>query len=227
MGLPTIVDDGDNAADAMVDMMLGQVGLDREMLRAMPHQTLLLPQPRRDLLFEEMIAWKDKKVDCCPKLLETGFDRCEEQFGELDAEPDGLLKMISLRTNYMHNSNLANMRTLKRGDKALNPLHIHPEDAASRGLEDGDVARIFNENGSVSTAVSYDSDLMPGVVALSHGYGHQQAPALRLANSLPGVNVNRLLPSGSGTFDPLSNMSHMNGVVVMVERDSDFYKMTA
>lgn len=219
LGLPTLLDNGEGAADAMVETILAQAGLTRETLRALPHQTKLLPQPPRDLLYDEMIAWADKKVDCCPALIETAFDRCEQLFGELDAEPDGLLKMISLRTNYMHNSNLANMRSLKRGDKALNPLHIHPDDAIDRGLADGDVARIFNDYGSVSTAIAYDSDLRPGVVALSHGYGHQRAPALSRANSLPGVNVNRLLPTGAGTFEPLSNMSHMNGVVVQVERE--------
>jgi hypothetical protein len=29
--------------------------------------------------------------------------------------------------------------------------------------------------------------------------------------------VNRLLASGPGTYDPLSNMAHMTGVVVEVE----------
>jgi anaerobic selenocysteine-containing dehydrogenase len=227
MGLPSMLDDGEEAGDALVDMILSQAGLDREGLRALPHQTKLLPQPARDLLYDEMIAWPDKRVDCCPSLVEGAFDRCEALFGELDAEPDGLLKMISLRTNYMHNSNLANMRSLKRGDKALNPLHIHPADAAARGLADGDVARIFNEHGSVVTAIRHDDDLLPGVVALSHGYGHERAPGISRANSLPGVNVNRLLPSGAGTYEPISNMSHMNGVIVQVERDAPPLAMTA
>ena len=128
---------------------------------------------------------------------------------------DDLLKMISLRTNYMHNSNLANMRSLKRGDKALTLLHIHPADAAARHLEDGAIARIVNEYGSVTAAITHDDDLLPGVVALSR------------ANGLPGVNANRLLPSGAGTYEPISNMSHMNGVVVRVERDADAYKLSA
>jgi hypothetical protein len=64
----------------------------------------------------------------------------------------------------------------------------------------------------------FDDTLLPGVVALTHGYGHGQAPGIRLANANPGVNVNRLLPTGLGSYEKLSNMSHMNGVPVTVER---------
>jgi hypothetical protein len=40
---------------------------------------------------------------------------------------------------------------------------------------------------------------------------------MRLANERPGVNVNRLLSSGPGSYDPLSNMAFMTGVPVEVE----------
>jgi len=32
------------------------------------------------------------------------------------------------------------------------------------------------------------------------------------------VNVNRLLPSGPGSYDPLSNMAYMTGIPVEVRR---------
>lgn len=52
---------------------------------------------------------------------------------------------------------------------------------------------------------------------MSHGYGHGAAPGLGLANRLPGVNVNRLMPNGAGSYEPVSNMSHLTGVVVGLE----------
>ena len=37
-----------------------------------------------------------------------------------------------------------------------------------------------------------------------------------VAHRHPGVNVNRLLPSGPGSYDPLSNQAFMTGIPVDV-----------
>ena len=126
--------------------------------------------------------------------------------------------MISLRTFYMHNGALANMKSLKLGKHAENSLHIHPVDAQSRQLAEGDLAHVFNRNGDVVTPVTFDETLRPGVVALTHGYGHINSPGISHANAAPGVNANRLMPTGPGSYEQLSNMSHMTGVPVSVER---------
>jgi hypothetical protein len=39
---------------------------------------------------------------------------------------------------------------------------------------------------------------------------------MKVASAAPGVNCNALLPSGPGSFDPLSNQSHMTGIPVEV-----------
>jgi len=217
LGLETVLDQGPDAHLQAIEALLAQAGLSIAKMRQLPHQTALLPQPRREDYFEDVVAWPDKLVDCCPPLIAEGFDRAEAIFQELKAEPAGTLKIISLRTHFMHNSSLANMPTL-RDRHALNPLHIHPADAAARGLGEGDTARIHNAHGGVTTAVTLDETLRPGVVAMSHGYGHEQAHGIRRANRLPGVNVNRLMPTGAGTYERLSNMSHMSGVTVTVEK---------
>jgi len=107
---------------------------------------------------------------------------------------------------------------MNRRNSAPNPLHIHPADAQARGLAEGDLAEVFNAFGQVVTPVTLDDTLLPGVVALSHGYGNADSPGLRTAHAAPGVNANRLMPTGVGSYEKLSNMSHMNGVVVEVER---------
>jgi hypothetical protein len=63
------------------------------------------------------------------------------------------------------------------------------------------------------------TDLMPGVVAATHGWGHARTD-MRIARERPGANVNRLLASGPGSYDPLSNMAHMTGIEVEVESAS-------
>ena len=49
------------------------------------------------------------------------------------------------------------------------PLHIHPDDAALRGLKDGDLVRLFNERGACLGGVVIDEVLRPGVVQMSTG----------------------------------------------------------
>jgi anaerobic selenocysteine-containing dehydrogenase len=218
LGLPSLLDGGPDDYLQTIEGVLAAADLSIAKLREMPHQTALLPQTPRDAVYTHLIMTADKKVDCCPPLFASALERCESIFVELEQEDPTLLKLISLRTHYMHNSHLANMRFFKDGRHALNPLHIHPADAQSRNMLNGDVARIYNGNGMVETAIEYDETLRPGVVALSHGYGHAKAPGIQRANALPGVNVNKLMPIGPGSYERLSNMSHMNGVVVHVEK---------
>ncbi len=49
------------------------------------------------------------------------------------------------------------------------PVRIHPDDAAARGLADGDVVRVFNDRGACLAGVVIDSGLRPAVVQLSTG----------------------------------------------------------
>ena len=126
------------------------------------------------------------------------------------------LKLISLRTNYMVNSWLHNLPSLKREVALDNPLHMHPEDAERLGLNDGDEVEVASGQGRIIANVVADGDLRRGVVAMTHGWGHANNPHLRLAHNHPGTNVNALLPTGPGSFDPLSNMSFMTGIPVTV-----------
>ena len=49
------------------------------------------------------------------------------------------------------------------------PVYICPEDAAKRGLQNGDVARLFNDRGSCLAGVVISDGLRPGVIQLSTG----------------------------------------------------------
>jgi biotin/methionine sulfoxide reductase len=48
-------------------------------------------------------------------------------------------------------------------------LHVHPLDAAERGIADGDVVRVFNDRGACLAGVILDDGLRPGVVRLPTG----------------------------------------------------------
>ena len=49
------------------------------------------------------------------------------------------------------------------------PIRIHPDDAAARGIADGDVVRVFNDRGSCLAGAVLSDDVRPGVVQLSTG----------------------------------------------------------
>ncbi|MGE3287758.1 MAG: molybdopterin-dependent oxidoreductase [Pseudonocardia sp.] len=48
-------------------------------------------------------------------------------------------------------------------------LRMHPEDAALRGLADGDLVRMFNDRGACLAGLRVDDALLPGVVQMSTG----------------------------------------------------------
>jgi len=53
-------------------------------------------------------------------------------------------------------------------------LEMNPEDAAARGLEDGDLAEAFNSRGHVVAKVAVSADYPPGTANLAEGWKQQQ-----------------------------------------------------
>ncbi len=49
------------------------------------------------------------------------------------------------------------------------PLWINPSDALARGIENGDVVKVYNERGAVLAGAYVTERLMPGVVYMDHG----------------------------------------------------------
>jgi biotin/methionine sulfoxide reductase len=49
------------------------------------------------------------------------------------------------------------------------PIHMHPDDAAGRGLSDGQVVRVFNDRGAIAAGLRVTADIRPGVVAMATG----------------------------------------------------------
>ncbi|MFX0578184.1 molybdopterin-dependent oxidoreductase [Nocardia nepalensis] len=57
------------------------------------------------------------------------------------------------------------------------PVRLHPEDAAARGLRDGDIVRIFNDRGSCLAGLVVDAAVRPQVAQLSTGAWYDPDPA--------------------------------------------------
>jgi anaerobic selenocysteine-containing dehydrogenase len=111
-----------------------------------------------------------------------------------------------------------NVDAFVKPPKHTNYLFIHPQDAEARGLAEGDLAEVKSGSGSVVVPVKRSDDLMRGVVALPHGWGHAQADGLSVARRTTGVNANALAADGPHAVERLSGMAHLTGIVVDVRK---------
>jgi hypothetical protein len=62
------------------------------------------------------------------------------------------------------------------------------------------------------------ADIVPGTIAVPHGWGHKGTGCWRLANTAGGVNVNQLMSSDPKDVEALAGMSWLTGVPVEVQR---------
>jgi anaerobic selenocysteine-containing dehydrogenase len=131
---------------------------------------------------------RSKRVDAAPALVLDDLTRLR------DAAPteDGELLLIGRRHKQDCNSWMHNTRRLTRG-KPRHQLFMHPDDLRARGLDDGATVAITSRVGKVEVDVLATDDVMPGVVSLPHGYGHQVGGTrLSHATTVTGVSINDL-----------------------------------
>lgn len=206
-----------NDADpwSKTDHMLRSRGLGFAALKAA--EVLTFGEHETGRFYTDFIQTPDQRVDCFPAHFAPALAALATDFASRIDEPAGRLRLISRRDARMMNSWYANVPQLRSKTNRFNPLYMHPADAAARGLTDGATARVWNAHGEIAATVRLDETLLPGAVAMSHGWGHAGTPGMRVAQAAPGVNCNRLLPTGPGSFDALSGQAHMTGVVVEVE----------
>ncbi len=141
----------------------------------------------------------DRKAHLVPEALDR-----EAPFGmyTYQEDPDSRsLALISPATARTISSYLGNLY------RDLCPLEIHPEDAALRGIADGDEIRVWNTYGEVRVKARLTRDVKPGVVVLPKGlWSHQ---------TLSGTTANAVSPD---TFTDLGQGACFNDARVEVAR---------
>ena len=91
--------------------------------------------------------------------------------------------------------------------------HVHPDDAARLGLADGALARVRSRAGEIEVPVEVTDAVMPGVVSIPHGWGHDvDGVRLGVASAHAGVNSNVL--ADELLVDALSGTAVLNGIPV-------------
>ena len=89
----------------------------------------------------------------------------------------------------------------------------------SRNLQDGDIALVSSRVGNIRIPIAISSDIMPGVISIPHGWGHQmEGVGLSIAKQHAGVNTNIL--TDDDFLDTVSGNAALNGVAVSIVKDS-------
>ncbi|MFO0616682.1 MAG: molybdopterin-dependent oxidoreductase [Polyangiaceae bacterium] len=203
--------------EAILSLLLRVTGQKSfESLLRSKHGELREAHAEADFLGRRVLT-DDGKVDLAPRaFVDEARARLDADF-ERELEAARHLKLISKRAITTHNSWTHNLPDFVEGtDKDTNHLYMHPDDAAARGLADGAIADVRTDTGVVRVPIKLLKDLMPGTVALPHGWGHQAAEGLTVASRTKGVNVNVLAADGPLRIERLSGMAHLTGFVVDV-----------
>ena len=182
-------------------------GLTLQHFRDAPHGIDMGPMVPR---VRELLATPSGKIELAPEYITADIPRLEARL----ARADNGLVLVSRRHLRSNNSWMHNVKVLVKG-KDRCTLLIHPDDAERVGVLDGSSARVSSEAGSLIAPIEVSDEMMPGVVSLPHGWGHDKPGArLSVAREHAGVNNNLLAP---GDFiDEISNNAAVNGIPVEV-----------
>ncbi|MBM3303126.1 MAG: hypothetical protein FJY85_24670, partial [Deltaproteobacteria bacterium] len=181
-----------------------------------PHGQILEPN-RPGTFLGQRVLTKDRRVDLAPEIFLKAATKLNSDY-EREWAQQNRMKLISKRERLTHNSWMHNSEPFVGPGRSTNYLYVNPADAVSFHLTNGDTAEVTSSFGTVRSPVRITDDLMPGVVAFPHGWGHQDAEGLTIARKYPGVNVNYLTPDGPEGCEKLSGMSHMTGIVVKIRK---------
>ncbi|NMY02784.1 molybdopterin oxidoreductase family protein [Pseudomonas sp. WS 5059] len=124
------------------------------------------------------------------------------------------LLLIGRRHVRSNNSWMHNYHRLVKG-KPRHQLLMHPDDLANRQLSDGQRVRVSSRIGMIEVQVLASLEMMPGVVSLPHGWGHDRPGVhMNIASAQPGASANDL--TDERQLDELSGNAALNGVPVQV-----------
>lgn len=164
---------------------------------------------------EKVLATPDRTIDLVPEALESEIKNLEGWAKYVSIPSDisekGLV-LIGRRHLRTNNSWMHNLPSMIKGNKCT--LCVNPLDAGTIRLNNGIMATITSETGTINAPVEITDRIMPGVVSLPHGWGHD-LPGVKLskASQNPGVNTNRITPPN---YDPVCGNAVLNGIRVTV-----------
>ena len=166
----------------------------------------------------------DKRIQLAAEVLVKDIDRVKARFLNVPPSPlpispllssNGHLLLIGRRKLRSNNSWMHNYERLVKGKEQCTIL-MHPTDATHRGLSAGQDVVVQSRVGSVVLPLEVTDEMMPGVVSIPHGWGHDRVGnQIEVAQQHSGASINDL--TDHQAVDALCGTAAFNGTPVTVE----------
>ena len=183
-------------------------GLSLAKLRANPHGVdlgALKPQ------LPYVLRTPSAKIELTPEPIIRDLERLRSRL------EDGNRGMVLVGRRHLRSNNswCHNLPALVKG-KDRCTLLVHPTDAGRLRLRDGGHAKVSSRVGTVIAPVEVSEEMMPGVVSLPHGWGHDvEGVRMSVARRHAGVNSNIL--ADPALLDVPTGTAVLNGIPVEIE----------
>ncbi|MEQ1693561.1 MAG: molybdopterin dinucleotide binding domain-containing protein, partial [Gemmatimonas sp.] len=162
----------------------------------------------------DRLRTESKRIVLAPAMMLADIARLEQVWVDAAREPADTLSLIGRRSLRSNNSWMHNSERLARGARRCT-LYMHSSDAVARGLTDGAMVSVVSRVGDVVVELETTDDIMPGVVSLPHGWGHDRPGVqMRVARAHGGVSINDL--TDDQRVDDLSGNAAFSGTRVTV-----------
>jgi anaerobic selenocysteine-containing dehydrogenase len=127
---------------------------------------LIFPTPSGKIELESAEASQRWGLDPLPR-----YNEPLESLRRADASDSARfpLYMLTPNTKNRIHSQFNNLQMIKQfGDRPV--VSLHPDDAGSRRIRDGDRVRVFNERGEIRLEAQLDNGIKPGCVCVTNGW---------------------------------------------------------
>lgn len=162
---------------------------------------------------------RDKQIHCDTPEPLADLGRLRREFQAIGMRHSGALqpqplRLIGRRHIRSNNSWMHNYRRLVKG-KIRCTLLMHPQDLRQRNITPGSEVNVRSRVGALRVVVETCEDIMPGVVSLPHGFGHdREGTRMIVAQRHAGVSCNDL--TDELALDALSGNAAVNGILVEI-----------
>ncbi len=160
---------------------------------------------------------RDKIIQCDTPQPLADLDRVRREFPAASAPATNQLRPLQLigrRHVRSNNSWMHNYRRLVKGKNRCTLL-MHPADLQQRGIIAGSEVSVRSRVGALQVVVESCAEIMPGVVSLPHGFGHdREGIRMAIAQRHAGVSCNDI--TDELALDELSGNAAVNGIRVEV-----------
>jgi anaerobic selenocysteine-containing dehydrogenase len=158
----------------------------------------------------------DKCIELAPEVLVKDVERVKAKLlDNASLHSNGDLLLIGRRQLRSNNSWMHNSQRLVKG-KPQCAILMHPTDAEERHLKPGQKVSVRSRVGSVVVPIELSEEMMPGVVSIPHGWGHDRLGIqLEVAQQHAGESINDV--TDNLTIDALCGTAAFNGTRVSVE----------